>query len=116
MRYVKHNLAKKDKYLDKHIFYGLTNLNNGFDAPTIKYFSASDFEIILHRIKENHLGITGIEPWKDGEFFGVETYESVTDNPMDPNWYFKAFEDFKSYGENLLFAATYRVPDELMKD
>jgi hypothetical protein len=26
------NIYKKDAYLEKHVFYGLTNLNDGFDG------------------------------------------------------------------------------------
>lgn len=28
----------KIEYLDKNVFYDLTNLNDGFDADSIKYF------------------------------------------------------------------------------
>lgn len=62
---------QEQKYLDKNVFHGLSNLNNGFDEEGIKYFSETEFQIVLERVKNLGLGITGIEPWKDGEFYGV---------------------------------------------
>ena len=38
---------KVDAYCDKHLFYGLTNLNDGFDIISIKYFSEKDFEVVF---------------------------------------------------------------------
>ena len=67
---MKDRLKKKGAYLDKHVFYGLTNLNDGFDAMSIKYFSETDFKIVLDRVKEFGIGITGIEPWKEREWVG----------------------------------------------
>jgi len=112
---LKDRLKKKGAYLDKHVFYGLTNLNDGFDAMSIKYFSETDFKIVLDRVKEFGIGITGIEPWKDGEFYDVMIYEMVTDNPADPEWYLKAFEDFKKDDKNLQYAASYSVSDKQLK-
>ena len=112
---MKDRLKKKGAYLDKHVFYGLTNLNDGFDAMSIKYFSETDFKIVLDRVKEFGIGITGIEPWKDGEFYDVMIYEMVTDNPADPEWYLKAFEDFKKDDKNLQYAASYSVSDKQLK-
>ena len=60
---VTHNKMKKEKYLNENIFIGLKNLNDGFDAKTIYYFSETDFEIVLNRIDQLGLGIWGIEPW-----------------------------------------------------
>ena len=105
---------RKELYLDKFVFAGLTNLNNGFDTPTIKYFSESDFEIVLDRVRQLDLGIYGIEPWKNGQYYCAVVYESVTNDPKDPNWYIKAFEDFKKDGEDLQYAASYHVPDEIL--
>ncbi len=42
----------KAAFLDKHIFHGLKNLNTGFDADSIKYFSEDDFQIVLKRIEK----------------------------------------------------------------
>jgi hypothetical protein len=44
-------IKKIDAYCDKHLFYGLTNLNDGFDITSIKYFSEKDFEVVLERVK-----------------------------------------------------------------
>ena len=108
------NLISTTEFLDKYIFSGLRNMNDGFDAPSIKYFSAADFEIVLHRVQKLGLGIHGIEPWKDGEFYRVLTYEDFTGDPTDCNWYWKAFQALKDDGQELQYAASYHVPDEVL--
>ncbi len=110
---MKNKFEKKGNYLDKHVYYGLTNLNDGFDATSIRYFSEADFKIVLDRVKEQGLGITGIEPWKGGEFYDVRTSGN---DPTDSDWYMKAFEDFKKDGENLQYAASYYVPEKLLNE
>ena len=105
----------KKEYLERYIFIGLRDQNSGFDVSTIKYFSQDEFEIILSRIERYGLGITGIEPWFDGEFHGVAIYEDYTSDPTDPTWYNTAFKEFVDSGKALQYSATYKVPDRLLK-
>jgi hypothetical protein len=42
--------------------------------------------VVLGRVKSLGLGIMGIEPWKDGSYYGVETYERYTSDPIDSKW------------------------------
>ncbi len=102
---------RKKEFMDEHIFLGLTDVNTGFDSVSIKYFSANDFKIILQRCEKLGVGIYGIEPWKNGSFYDVKTYESYSDSPMDPHWYHKAFESFLARGEKLQYAASYYIPE-----
>lgn len=104
---------KKNEFLNQNIFIGLQNLNDGFDAKGILYFSEIDFEEVLNRIKKYSLGIYGIEPWKNGEYFDVLGYEDFTNDPTDSTWYFKAFESFKETQQNLQYAATYYFPKSI---
>lgn len=103
----------KGKYLEKHVFGYLKNLNNGFDAPGIAYFREEDFEMVLHRVQELGLGVYGIEPWMNDEYFDVATFESYDTTPDDPKWYFTAFERFKSLKLPLQYAASYHVDENL---
>ena len=64
-------MENKYNFLERNVFKGLTNLNDGFDTETIKYFSEADFKIVLERVEKLNITIHGIEPWKDGEFFDV---------------------------------------------
>ena len=105
-------MNENEAYLNSAVFYGLTNLNNGFDAPAILYFSEADFEIILRRIEELKLGIYGIEPWLDGKYFDTAIQEDFSDDPTNPDWYWKAFEQFKSLNLPLQYAATYFIPEK----
>ncbi len=107
-------IERENNYLEKHVFNGLTNLNNGFDVEDIKYFSADEFQIVLDRVKNLGLGIYGIEPWKNGEFYGVLTYEMLTHDPTNPDWYMKVFEDIKNQEEDLQYAASYFIPEKLL--
>ncbi len=102
----------KNEFLDKYIFFGLENLNDGFDAVSIKYFSEADFSIVLQRIEENRIGLYGIEPWLNGEFYDVLTFEDYNAKPTDPHWYKQAFEQFKKEGKELQYSATYFIPTE----
>ena len=105
----------RHKFLEENVFSGLKNLNSGFDSESIKYFSADDFKIVLQRIENLKLGIKGIEPWLNGEFYDVAVYEEFGGNPFDSSWYYKAFENFKKENKNLVYSATYEVPNSLLK-
>lgn len=98
---------RKHEYLVKNIYYGLTNLNTGFDSPYIYYFNESDFEIILSRVEKHNIIISGIEPWKGGEYFDVRIMEEYTNEKL---WHRKVFEDYKTLKENLQYAASYLLP------
>ena len=104
----------KRKYLDKNIFFGLKNRNTGFDAESIKYFSENDFKIVLQRIENLKLGIKGIEPWLNSEFYSVSVFEDFGNNPFDSDWYYKAFDNYKKENKDLLYAATYEIPNSYL--
>ena len=97
-------------FLEKNIFAGLKNMNDGFDSETIKYFTESDFRIVLERVEKFGLGIYGIEPWENGNMFDVRCYEDYSKKSTDPEWYNSAFNDFIATGEELLYAASYYIP------
>jgi hypothetical protein len=103
------------EYLDNNVFKGLQNLNTGFDALSIKYFSEPDFKIVLNRIEDLGIGIHGIEPWYRGEFYDVLTMEDFNSNADSARWYWKAFKKFTDLKKDLQYAATYDVPVELLK-
>ena len=107
---------KKMQYLETNVFYGLENLNDGFDSETIFYFSESDFETILKRVQKLGIGIMGIEPWLNGEFYDVKVAEDYSTISTDPNWYQKAFSEFKLTQKNLQYAATYEIPKKLLEE
>src|SRR5690606_22829953 len=100
--YSEEDRMKELEYLKSNIFYGLKNLNNGFDSESIYYFSESDFEIVLDRVEKNGLGIYGIEPWLNDDFYGVMVFEEFDTVATDPNWYRKAFSEYKKSGKKLL--------------
>ena len=113
--YSEEDRMKELEYLKNKVFNGLENLNDGFDSESIYYFSESDFEIVLDRVEKNGLGIYGIEPWIDGDFYGVLIVEDFNTVATDPKWYRKAFKEFKESKKKLLYAASYEVPKKLLK-
>ena len=106
----------REEYLEKNIYAGLTDLNTGFDAPAIRYFSREEFEILLDRVEAAGIGIYGIEPWKDGEYYDVWTCEDFKCDPTNPEWYRMAFDDFATRGVELQYAASYYVPAKLIME
>ena len=103
---------KKLNYLNQHVFYDLKNQNSGFDSESIKYFLEEDFKIVLDRVENLNIGIIGIEPWLNEEFYDVAVVEDYGKNPFDSNWYKNAFENFKRENKNLLYAASYVLPSK----
>lgn len=106
---------KEFQYLKTNIFNGLKNMNDGFDAESIHYFSESDFEIVLERVEKNGISIFGIEPWLGGNYYDVLSFEDYNTTANDPKWYKKAFTKFKKRKKNLMYSASYQVPKELFQ-
>ena len=109
-------LSKEEEFLEKYVFYDLEDLNDGFDSPSIKYFSKDDFEKILDRAEFYGLKIFGIEPWPDRQFFNVRVYEEYDTLPENPEWYRDAYARFLEEGVTSYFSATYGVPEYLLKN
>ena len=105
---------KTNDFLEKNIFKGLENINDGFDSESIFYFTAVDFEIVLDRIEKYGIGIFGIEPWLNGEFYDVLSYKDFSRDPADSKWYRKAFLSLKINGSKFQYAASYDVPEKLL--
>jgi len=106
------NQKRKYQYLQKNIFNGLTDYNNGFDSPVISHFSMQQFEIVLARVKEKKVvGVYRIEvfTWNSDsnsyEFWEVDTFENYRSHPQDSEWYYAAFEKFKEVGREFLYSA-----------
>jgi hypothetical protein len=110
----------KEMFLDTYIFSGLTDLNDGFDAEGIRYFSQEDFAVVLERVERYEIAIYGIEPWKDGSYYDCKVFELDApiqcEKPSDPIWYKSVFEAFVAEDNVLQYAASYRVPDEILQD
>lgn len=101
------------QFLIDKIFYGLTNINSGYDSEHIYYFSENDFNTVLDRVERLGIRIMGIEPWLNGEFYDVSTQEDYAS--ITHHWHRKAFQDFKDSGLDLHYAATYDIPTKLLK-
>ncbi len=114
--YSEEERKKEFEYLKTNVFNGLENLNDGFDSESIYYFSESDFETVLDRVERNGIAIFGIEPWLNGNFYDVLSFEDYKTSANDPKWYEKAFAEFKSRGKNLIYSASYQVPKKLLTE
>ncbi len=105
---------EKTEFLEKKIFLDLENLNDELHADSIRYFSESDFEIVLERIEKLGIGIYRIEPRLEGDLFDVKQNEDYRKKATDPKWYKKAFSEFKKQQPKLQYSATYKVSDKLL--
>ena len=99
-----------------NIFQDLENLNDGFDAEGVMHFSETHFEKVLARVELLGLGINGIETWKDEEFHMVEVFEDYSSSSQDAKWYKKGFDKLRNDSSDLLFSATYFVPQNQLKN
>ena len=100
---------EQKEFLEKNIFTGLENINDGFDKVDTFYFSESDFATVLERAEYFGLSIYTIEARLEGEVFGVSGHEKAKKKATDAKWYTKTFADFKKGQEGLAYAATYKV-------
>jgi len=116
LRYPKREPSAEERFLDKFVFYGLTNLNKGFDAMSIRYFNQAEFKTVLERCEKLKISIYGIEPWLDGSFFWVVTVSDTGLEASDQAWYNKAFEKFASQEPDLQYAASYGIPGQLLEE
>jgi len=48
-------------------------------------------------------------------FYRVMIYEDFTDDPTDSTWYMQAFRKFKEENQELQYAASYFIPETLLK-
>ena len=115
----KHDLEKRkleEKFMAEKIFSGLSNLNSGFDVPTIKYHSEEEFDCVLKKIEEYGIDIYGIEPFYEGEYYDCKTYENTGLKANDPNWYRTAFDTFRNGQKGLQYSASYNIPDKVLLD
>lgn len=110
------DMELKKRFLDKYVFNGLTDLNTGFDVSSIRYHSREEFKIVLERCEKLGIGIYGIEPWRDGNFYDVITMEELGAEATDAVWYNLAFDEFVSRGVELQYSATYQIPEKLLED
>jgi hypothetical protein len=103
---------KIDLFLKNEILFGLRNENTGYDVASISYFSENNFRIILNRIKQEKVGLFGIEPWLNGEFFDVITFTKFNTVPDDPIWYETAFANFCTLKLDLAYSASFYIPTD----
>ena len=65
----------------------------------------------MNRLKKHGIFVLGIEPWLDGEFYDVLSYEDYEVEPVNFEWIHKAFNEFKSLKLNLQYSASYFFPN-----
>ncbi|WP_061248613.1 hypothetical protein [Leptospira noguchii] len=93
-------------FLDQNVFHDLHNLNDGFDAHDIKYFSTEEFMKVMDRCEKFGIILLGIEPWPNGEFEGVKVREEYPHLDAS-NWHRTAFKEFLKEGVTSHFSASY---------
>lgn len=101
-------------FLDSHIFSNLKSTTNGIKTNPIYFFTEDDFEVVLERIEHFGISIYTIEPFLDGQSYGVQTNEDLKKKATDARWYRKAFSTYKHKQAGMVYSATYKVPSKLL--
>jgi hypothetical protein len=105
---------KQPEFLEQHVFTGLKNLNDGFDEASTYYFSESEFETVLQRIKHLGIGLYKIKPYFEGKEYKGTSHEEHNKKATDPRWYKKAFLTLKMTQAGLIYSGTYKVSKRLL--
>lgn len=102
----------KLEFLEKNLFYRLTNLNTGFDNLSMRFFSPKDFLNVMERCKLLGFGIFGIESWslQDKVFLDARYYENWKTYAHDGKWYYEAYNQLLDDENELMFTSTYYLP------
>jgi len=108
--------SDKISYIYKHIYYDINDTVDTSVNPNTVFFTEEQFGIILGRVKENRIGIYLIEALhfpkgaKKYQLYDISTFESSDSTPLDPEWYYNAFEKYKALGIDLRYRASLYVP------
>ena len=105
---------EQEKFLEQHIFTGLKNRNESFKKTGKKFFSESDFEIILQRAEHFGLSIYSIEPCTKSEVLEASSHEDHKKKATDSKWYKKEFLTIKTTQSGLFYSAKYKVSKKLL--
>ncbi|NTE00478.1 hypothetical protein G6M26_23305 [Agrobacterium tumefaciens] len=106
-------LARKHRYLNKYIFFGLKKTPDIENSAMVS-FDEADFSIVLQRVQANSLGIYGIEATLNHEYFDIKTYEQFNSYPKDKKWFTAAFKSFMKLQLDLRYSASYYVAGNLL--
>lgn len=97
-------------FLRHYVFHDLMNRNNGFDVELIEHFSYEDFCTIMKRVEFYNIDVFGVEVFSvDGVFVDIEVGPSG-----NTEWIKKFISKWKDI-ENVLFSASYGVPQRLLE-
>ncbi len=105
---------EQPKFLEQHVFNGLTNVNKSKDENSAHQFSEKDFAVVLERCAYFGIGIYTIESFLDGESYGASVHEDFRKKATDAAWYNKVFSTFNHTQEGLTFSASYKVSKKLL--
>ena len=100
-----------DAFLKEHVFAGLKPLRPWFDDSSIWHFSASDFACVLERCSVVGIAVNGVEVFNARAEL-VEVL--VPGTPTSNSWCLRLLRKYADR-TNLLFCATYDVPEQLLR-
>ena len=100
------------EFLELNVFYGLKNVNHGYDSETIWHFSADDFKIVMDRSEELDLNILGIECWEKEEEKFTKYYEDY----KIPKWHRRAFDEMTTNHAPCIYTSTFDVPAYFLRE
>lgn len=105
---------EQQEFLEQKVFIDFKNLNENYEEDKIHHFSEQDFEAVLQKVEYFGIGVYTIEAFSKGVSYGVSNHESHHKKATDPNWYKKAFFNFKKGEAGLVYTASYKVSSKLL--
>jgi len=96
------------RFLRQRVFYGLSDLNTGYDSPLISHFNGDDFSQVVDRCEPLGVRIIGVEV-----FLNRIVLLNVEISPeYGYEWVRRLIHSYRSQS-NVSFAASYDVPNDV---
>jgi hypothetical protein len=104
-------LEKQTTFLRKRIFYGLPDLNTGFDSPLISHFDSNSFSQVIDRCELIRVRIVGVEVFsRRTELLDVEVSPE-----KGYEWVRRLVRSYLDQA-HVSFSATYDVPIDVLNE
>jgi len=103
------DLLEKTAFMQKSVFYGLPDLNTGYDSPLISHFDANAFSQVIERCELLGVRIIGVEVFSNRiELLDVEI------SPEDGYEWVRRLVHLYRNNADVSFSATYDVPNDAL--
>jgi hypothetical protein len=105
------------QFLERIIFKGLKNYNNGYDPAPLHHFCPYEFVEVMNRAEKYGVTILGIERWENKELQKATYFEDYRSNASEKNWHRLGYNNIVTEPmDAFVLSATFDVPAEYLTD